>query len=218
MLEPPVVKRDYGPVITISRDFGCGGTGFACSLKDRINKYNKFKKNAEEWNVISKEILEKSANELHSSQHMISHLFDSETRGFYAEIIESFSGKYYVSDARIKNTINKVIKGYGEEGNVIIVGRAGFIFTQHIDRSLHIKLTAPFGWRVNKIAERFGITNNEAKQRVLELDDKRKKFLQFFNPVIDDRECFDVVFNLKNFSKDEIIETLIMMIEAKKII
>ena len=96
------------------------------------------------------------------------------------------------------------------------MGRAGFVFTKHIEQSLHIRLTAPLDWRVNKIAERFDISHNEAKQRILELDNKRKRFLQFFNPHIDDSECFDVIFNLKNFSNDEVLETIMLMVDARK--
>ena len=95
MSEPPGVMKEFGPVITSIQRFRLWRNRFSMFIERiKINKRNSLKMNPSDWTVISKEILEKSALELHSSQHMISHMFDSETRGFYAELIESFSGKY----------------------------------------------------------------------------------------------------------------------------
>lgn len=214
LLEPIVKRKELGPVITISRDFGCDALSFANKIKEKLNSKPV---RISEWMVINKEILEKSAKALNSSPHMISHLFNAEERGFYADIIESFSGKYYLSDQRIKNTISRVIKEYGEEGNVIIIGRGGFIFTRHINKSIHIKLTAPFEWRVNNIAEKYNLSLQVAKMQVAEIDEKRNKFLHLFKSHIDDCNDFDVVFNLRNTSRDEIIEMLMIMIETRGI-
>jgi cytidylate kinase len=216
-LESHDSTKEFGPVITISRDYGCGGTKLACLLADAFNKKQSLKHNFNNWRVINKEILDKSATELHSKPHMISHLFDAEERGFYADIVASFAGKYYVSDDRIKNTITKVIKSYAEEGNSIIVGRAAFIFTKHINKSLHVKLLAPYDWRVNSIAERFNLSLKDAKANVSEIDMQRNRFLKLFKSNINDADDFDMVFNLKSISKPDIVKAIVDLSEAMKL-
>jgi cytidylate kinase len=216
-LESQDNTKEFGPVITISRDYGCGGTKLACLLADKINKKQSIESNFINWRVINKEILDKSATELHSRPHMISHLFNAEERGFYADIVASFAGKYYVSDERIKNTITKVIKSYAEEGNTIIVGRAAFIFTKHIRKSLHIKLLAPYDWRVNSIAERFDLSMKDAKVNVSEIDLQRNRFLKMYKSNINDADDFDMVFNLKSISKSDIVKVIVDLAEANKL-
>jgi cytidylate kinase len=109
-----------------------------------------------------------------------------------------------------------VIRNYAESGNVVLVGRAGFLLTRHIPRSLHVKLIAPLEWRTEKIAERMQISYQEARKKVNDMDQERNLFLNFFKYNPKDCDNFNLVFNRKDFSKHEIVEILLRIVEERK--
>jgi len=211
-------KKELGPVITISRDFGCDGNEIGSLLVGAINKRIPAKSEYPKWKCINKEILTKSAEELHANSEKVLHFFKGEEKGYIGDIVNSFLDKEYVSDEFIKNTISKVIKGFGEEGHIVIVGRAGFINTRHIPKSLHIKLVAPFEWRVKNFAKRHNMHYVDAIEAVKVMGGERDKFLHFFRYDQNDNENFDIIFNRKTLSKYEIITAILDILEFKMFI
>ncbi|MFA6924665.1 MAG: cytidylate kinase-like family protein [Bacteroidales bacterium] len=211
-------EKEKGSVITISREFGCEGYELAELLINAINKKNNDKKEHPKWIVLHKDILEEAALELNSKPHIISHIFNAEERGFLAELIASFSGSTHVSDETIKNAITKIILGYAEKGHVIIVGRGGCIISRMAPKSLHIRIVAPFEMRVEIVAKRFNISPSQAKEKIEEMDKHRSAFLSLFKCALTDNELFDITFNRKKFTKHEITDTIIKIIEDKNFI
>jgi hypothetical protein len=67
-----------------------------------------------------------------------------------------------------------------EKGNVILVGRGGAAIISHLPHILHIRLVAPFGFRVRHFAEFHQITEEKATKQVRETDEARHRFVQGF--------------------------------------
>ena len=215
-IESTETQKALGPVITISRDLGCDGNEIGILLVEAINKRIPAKSGHPEWKYINKEILTKSAKELHANREKVLDFFKGEEKGYIGDIVSSFLDKDYVSDEFIKNTISEVIKGFGEEGHAVIVGRAGFINTRYIPQSLHIKLVAPFEWRVRNFAKRHNMNYVDAMDTVKEMSEERDKFLHFFRYDQNNDENFDIIFNRKTLSKHEIINAIMDVLELKK--
>jgi len=205
--------KDAGPVITISRDYGCFATQIAKEITIALNESNKAK-----WKFISKEILEESAKELNVNKQEIAHLFGANDKSFLGDLIVSFSKRKYASDSNIKEAISTIVKDYAERGNCIIVGRAGCVLANHIDKALHIKITAPFQYRVNYIMNKYNLTINEAEQKVEDTDLKRKRFMSFFNGNIPDNELFHLTLNKDKLSEFEIVNTIINLAKYRGLI
>lgn len=218
MGNPSAEEKESGPVITISREFGCEGYELAEHLVDAINKKQNIKKEQSKWIVVHKDILENAALELHSKPHIISHIFNAEERGFLTELIASFSGKSHVGDENIKNAITKIIKGYADRGHVIIVGRGGCIISRMAPKSLHLKVVAPLDTRIEIVAKRFNLNHLQAKEKIEEMDHHRSAFLSLFKCSLPDNELFDITFNRKKFSKQEIVDLIMKIIEEKNFI
>ncbi len=211
--EPKVKDKEDGPVITISRDHGCNAEEIAELLQKKLNA--RIDKNIDStfWKCIDKEVIEKSAQYLKSHPESISHFFDAKTVNLLGEIAASFSNNKYVSDSKIKNTISSVIFSYAEEGYNIIIGRAGCYIAKNIIKSLHIKLIAPFDWRVEQIMKINEISKQEAKNEVLDIDKKRNDFMNFYKKTSND-DVFHLTFNTKLLSKEEIVDAIFIL--AKK--
>ena len=116
-----------GPVITISRQYGCYATTISRDVAKELSE-----KSPNDWNYITKEILEDAALKLNVKKQEIAHIFGANEKSFLGDLIVSFSKKKYTSDSFIKKTINSVVRKYAEQGNCIIVGRAGCIIAKDI--------------------------------------------------------------------------------------
>jgi len=204
-----------GPVITISRDYGCPGRRIARLLSETLTKKNLNLGSSVKWKWISKEIIEKSAQELRLSPTITKELSDYRARGFFENLALFFSDEFYPGDVKIKNTIARFIYNAAAEGNVVIVGRAAESITKHFEKSLHIKLQAPLEWRTRQVADSYGMTMSDAKKEVLEMDKRRSQFRNYFEKDLPDIEFFDMFFNVESMTDEEIIEMIIIIAETR---
>ncbi len=203
-----------GPVITISREFGCPAKKIACELTDAIN--NKKKRN--KWCWVSKEILAESADQLGLHPDEIQYVFDYKKKGIVDEIIAAQTKKYYKSDKKIRNTIGNVIKKIAETGNVIIVGRGGAAIAKNIINSLHIKLIGDIEWRAKNVGKKRDMDIDEAIPFILDYDKKRKKFLDYYWGKTSDNSIFDLIYNCSTISSEDIVTSIIHILEKRKIL
>jgi len=207
-------KTSPGPVITLSREFGCPAKILAREFVETLNK--RITKN--KWGWVSKEILEKSAKELNVKPSEIKYVFNYEEKGFFDQILAAQAKKYYQSDKKIRKSISNVIKAIATEGYVVIVGRGGAAIAKNIPNSLHIKLQAPIEWRAKSVSEQNNISIKEAKIICIDYDKKRKQFLDYYLGNLSDTTLFDVIYNCCRMSRKEIVESVILLLEMKKII
>lgn len=204
------------PIITISREYGCYASEIATLLSEELNKRHKPKENTKKWTAISKEILEKAAEDMRQHPHKISHVFGAEDTSILVDIINSFSPASNVSDTKIKKTITNIVRAYANEGNVIIVGRAGCVITKEFSKTLHVRISAPLEWRIKHIANFYQLSVPKAKAKIAENDKRRHAFMSYFQGSKPDIELFDVVFNRKTLTSQEIVDAIIRLLESKK--
>jgi len=208
-----------GPVLTISRDFGCQAKQISQELTDRLNEYHLPIGARNEWLLLSKEIIEKVAQELQTDSKKIDYIFKFEKKTTVDDFILSLlSSKQYHSDWKVKETIRKVVSAFAVTGYSIILGRAGAQITRDIKDSLHIRLVAPFDWRVKRIMEKYNLSNKMAIRRVKEMDLNREKLIKTFASEGHCHECYDVSFNMKYLTTKEVISDLIHLMQLKKLI
>ncbi len=218
LLKKKIIRSiNHGPVITISRESGCSANKIAEMLVSSINEKYYFNSD-DKWNWINKTIIAESAKELNLPSHKIKYVFNSEKKGIIDDVISALASRYYKSDMQIRKTIFKIIELYAIKGNIIIVGRGGVSFTNHIKKSLHIKLHAPLNWRINKISEKHKISFDDAKKYVTEIDKKRIQLINNFMGEKADNSIFDIIFNCKTMKQTEIVESIIKLAEIKKLI
>ena len=209
-------KRNPGPVITISRYFGCPANLCANDLAELLTEMEGVHDNP--WKVINKEILEQAAKELGLTPEKIEFVFKFEKRSAVDEILESLSNKYYKSERKIRNTIRDVIRTIGEEGRVIIVGRGGVALLKDIPNSLHVKLFASLDYRIEGISKSHEISHSEARRLAEETDKKRSQLRMEFAGRKMELIDYDLIFNCEKFSADDIVKTVAKVAELKGLV
>jgi cytidylate kinase len=212
-------KEKYpGPVITISREYGCPAKQVAIRLAKLLTEKTKNKGKKKDWKWISKEILFEAAKELELDPSNIQYVFNYEKKSMIDDILSAHSNKYYKSDRRIRNTIARVIRNISYDGNVIIVGRGGVAITRDIEKSLHIHLEAPVEWRALRASQKHNISVEQAYECAADIDQKRKEFREYFEGKGTDYTQFDMTFNCMTLSVDEIAQGIFDMIMRRELL
>lgn len=205
-----------GPVITISRDFGCPANICATDLAEFLLEVEGNEK--EPWKVISKEILERASKELGLAPEKIEFIFKFQKRSAVDEVLEALSSKYYKSERKIRNTIKEVIRSIGEQGRVIIVGMAGSVILQDVPKSLHVKLIAPMEFRVEGVSRRHKISKTEARKLIDEMDKKRSLLRSEFAGKRIHNVDYDLIFNCQKLKIENIAGLIAKAAEDREMI
>ncbi|TAL68364.1 MAG: cytidylate kinase-like family protein [Bacteroidetes bacterium] len=212
-----LTDRGAGPVITISREIGCFAGDIAEKLVQRINYEPVTTDSKKKWNWISKEILEKSAEELKIKPERISHIFEAKKKVLLQDLADSLIKKYYVSDSQIIATIHHIIQSFAYEGRIVIVGRAAAVITNEMARALHIKLIAPVDFRIKLLCTNLKVTKKEAKSSIEDYDRKREAFIKFFRGTKPENDFYDVILNRANFDEEKIVDIIYDLAVMKKL-
>lgn len=205
-----------GPVVTISREFGCPSKLVAQKLTESLNKvpgsgipYP--------WQYINKEIVETMATELDLKTVEVNYLLSSGKKGVLEDIMASFS-PLYISDHRIRKTITKVVREIAFRGHVVIVGRGSVAVLHHRPNTLHIRLQAPLEWRIPEICKLRDVGESEAVKLAREMDKKRTMLIELLYGEAYDSYLFDISLNCQTLSQAEIVQTIMGSMRSRQMI
>ncbi len=206
---------ESGPVLTISREYGCSAKKLAEILVERINAERKDEK---DWTWINKEIFEDTAKALNLKQNRILHVFEGKKKGLVDSIIMSSTERYYKSDIAIKKKMIETVRSFGEKGRIIIIGLGSGVICRDIKKSLHIRLQAPFGWRIEKAAKKRNKDTTEISKYAKVIDKKRDALRKSFETKDDYNELYDLTFNVMTMNYKEIAEIIVFALKKRKLI
>jgi cytidylate kinase len=207
--KPPA---DDGPVITLSRLTGCDAREVAAALVEQLNR----KSGTTKWKWVDKDIIYSIAKELNTDTQRVENFYKGFELSKFSEMIMAFSGGF-VSDLSVKKAIRDVILSMCKEGYIVLVGRGGVSIASKITDSLHIRLIAPFYWRVENIMKKKQLDISKAEEYVIETDEKRMNLIQSFldkKPLNIDY-LFDATINRNAFDINETAELIMIMYEKK---
>ena len=201
-----------GPVITLSRLTGCDARQVAAILADALN--HRF--NTTKWKWVDKDIIYAIAKELNTDIQRVENFYKGFELSSISEMIMAFSGGF-VSDLRVKKAIRDVVLSICKEGYIVLVGRGGVSIAHEIADALHIRLIAPFYWRVENVMKKKDMNIETAEKFVIDTDEKRFNLIHTFldkKPLNIDY-LFDAIINRNSFSIPEIADMILSMYEKK---
>jgi cytidylate kinase len=201
-----------GPVITISRLTGCDARQVAAIVADNLNR----KFGTTKWKWVDKDIIYAIAKELNTNTLRVENFYKGIELSNISEMIMAFSGGF-VSDLRVKKAIRDVVLSMCKEGHIILVGRGGVSIAHEIADALHIRLIAPFYWRVENVMKKKEMNLETAEKYVVDTDEKRFNLIHTFldkKPLNIDY-LFDANINRSAFTIEDIAELIVSMYEKK---
>jgi cytidylate kinase len=203
---------DDGPVITVSRQTGCDARQVAEHLVNNLNR----KYCTTRWKWVDKDIIYSVAEDLNTDPHRVENFYKGMKLSDVSQMIMAFSGNF-ISDQRIKKAIREVVQAMCKEGYLVMVGRAGVSIAHDIADSLHIRLVAPFYWRVENVMKKKQMDIEKAEEYVVDTDEKRFSLIQTFlekKPMTIDY-LFDAILNRSTFTIIELADLITTLYEMK---
>jgi cytidylate kinase len=164
-------------VITISRELGSEGDQIADRICEALG-YQRVDKDmvlhiAEEAGVDVDAVLATERN-VTSRARLVSGAMTS----LYAKQPTAFDRKTGVDDQTYTRVVHNTMKKFAKQGNAVIVGRGGQMILRDWPDALHVRLYADPEIRAQRIAQRHGISEQEAAQRITRSDERKRQYIR----------------------------------------
>jgi hypothetical protein len=162
------------PFVTISREFGCDGLDLAQALVDALSE-----KTGHAWSMFSRTMLEeRQEGDVPLSAAQLDELEawgHSELQGY---VRESFFGM--PSHREVLSHLIELTVLLAQRGEVVFLGGGAGIITAHLPQGLHVRVTAPFDWRVDHYAKRFGKGTKDVESLIRHKHKERETFIKTY--------------------------------------
>jgi cytidylate kinase len=181
------------PAITISRQSGAGALTVANLVAEQLDKECPGEPPCP-WTVFDRNLATKILDD-HSLSAKVERFMPEDTRFPLTDVLESLLGLHPINWT-LKEYAKETIQKLATRGNVILVGRGATIVTAALPRVLHVRLVAPFDFRVKHFAKFYEIPVAKAPHLVREKDEARRRYVQsYFNADINDIVHYHLVIN-----------------------
>jgi cytidylate kinase len=182
-----------GPVITISREPGCGGTAIAKDLAQQLD-----------LDLFGGQIIQKVAESVEMSEKVINSLDEKEMTKRDDWLTALFETRHLWPDRYLYH-LTKVIGTIGRCGNAVILGRgANYILPQ--DHTFRVRFIAPMDVKLKNVLR---TTPEEAEKYVLKTESERRAFVrQYFHADLTDPCHYDLIINMGKISKSGAADTV----------
>jgi len=184
-------------VITISRQLGSLGTEIAREAANRLN-----------YAFVEKEQIGRMLADY----------------GFPESEVEKFDEKRaplwdYLSIKRTKflHLIRAVIFGFASKDNAVIVGRGGQVLLKDLPGTLHVRIIAPFEFRVRHLIQSQGVEEKHAAEILRRSDSDSFGYIQsFFHVDWNDPTLYDLLINSAKVSMETAVQMIIDCVHDQK--
>jgi cytidylate kinase len=189
-------KDERISVITISREAGSGGNILAKRLSDQL-----------EFDLFSQEFIHNMAESAHVSVRLLKTL-DEKGASVLEEWISSIVDKRHLWPDQYLQHLMKIIGTIGKHGRAVIVGR-GANFVLPPEKRLSVRVIAPLETRLRNASQKFSVSVDEARSRVLKTESDRKAFIKkYFNDDIRHPLNYDLIINTRMLSIDDAVNSV----------
>jgi cytidylate kinase len=180
-----------GFTIAISREAGANGSLIARALGQHLG-----------WPVYDHELLHQVAQEMGLQADLLAQV-DEKRKSWVQESLESLGATSTVSERGYVKHLLTTLLTLAAHGECIIVGR-GAAQVLPAATTLRVRLVGPLANRIETIRQRYGVSQQEAAQRVKEADAERTRFVKdHFQKDPTDAGLYDVVLNSSRFTFPE---------------
>nr|WP_320131628.1 cytidylate kinase-like family protein [uncultured Holophaga sp.] len=202
----PTPERKLRPTITISREFGCEGYPVAEKLKVLLEAST-----GESWTLFDKALIERVAQDEGISLRLLRNLGDTT---HLLEALGLNASDHVTHDAAFEQIAKHIIR-LAAVGNAIIVGRGGAVLCHALKNCFHFRLEAGLLWRIQSMADRLCVSQEEARDIVKKNTKIREKFISDCLGVdISDLKFHDAIFNNERNSAEVIAQGILAYVKA----
>ncbi|HLA92953.1 MAG TPA: cytidylate kinase-like family protein [Actinomycetota bacterium] len=202
---PPRARR---PVITISRQAGCGAHVVAEELVARLQA--RTEPGSSPWTVFDRNLVDKVLTD-HELPDRLAEFMPEDRVSEIADTLDELFGLHPSTRTLVRQTAETILH-LAELGNVVLIGRGANVVTSEVDRAFHVRLVGSVQRRVEYVQEHLHLSPDAAAKHVREEDLGRKRYLKkYYAKDIDDPLLYHLVINTDRVSH---VEAARMIAEA----
>jgi cytidylate kinase len=189
-------KAKPGPVITISREPGTGGSEIARRLAQELK-----------MDLVGAQIIQKIAESAEMSTKVISSLDEKEITRRDDWLTSLFETRHLWVDNYLFH-LTKVIGTFGKQGNIVIVGR-GAQYILPPEDTFRLRFIAPMEFKIQNVIKDFGSSKEDAEKYIIKTDSDRRAYLRkYFNADVTDPSHYDMVINTGKAGIESAVEAV----------
>ena len=194
-------QKKPAPCFTISREFGCQAYPLAEALVARLNS----RVAGEPWVVIGKQVIEDVARLSGYSVDQIEKSQDtpSALKAIFAMFLDSSRAE----ETEIFSHMRDVMHDFAKRGNCVLVGSGSVFAAQDLPNCVHLRLVAPYEFRVQKIMRVHKIGQADAEKFIDLHQKQRDDFIKrFADSSIDNPLLYHLVINNSRIGVEDAAE------------
>jgi cytidylate kinase len=194
-------------LVTIEREYGCGGGAIAAELADRLGW--------KLWDHLLTEEIARTANVDPSAVMRCDERMDSRLhrlaksfwRGSYERNSAALGSQVFDTD-RMMSLMQETMNRIAQEGNAVVVGRGGPYFLRENPDAFHVFLYAPRAEKIRRtIAD--GHSRSEAEDLVDSIDRERVAYVKhYFNADWPTRSLYHLMLNTA-VGNEPVVQTIL---------
>ena len=211
----PIITMDKNKkfVITINRELGSGGCKIGKIIAERlgVKYYDKalVHELTQEFNLTVKEI----------------ERIKAQKRNWWSEFSQGYSQRYAIDlrhDPSPKAATtealflveSRLLKGWAEQESCVVMGRSGFFIFHDTPNTFKVFIECTsMAKRIERVIKKQGISVDEAKKAIAEVDKSRETYTQRFSGKSRyDTRNYDLVINTAEMTEEEAAELILQAI------
>lgn len=185
-------------IITISREFGAGGSTIGHAVAQKIG-----------FEFYDKELILQAAKASNVDADTLMKWDEKVPTNFgFAQSLFDFYNKPL--GEKIYNAQTEAIRKIGEKGRCIIVGRNADSILKEYDHSLHVFIYGDYHWRLNRMQEKMpDVPREKLSEQLAAIDKARKKYCAYFTGrEFGVADSYDICLNASALGIEQCVEIL----------
>jgi len=199
-------------VITISRQFGAGGTTLGGSLAKRLG-----------YRYVDDELIRQVADKAGVSLDQV-RTFEKRGTSKLMRLLDwvvspdfidrHTSNRRQLDEKRYVDEVKAVILKLYEKGDAVIIGRGGNYTLRGYPNTVHVFLVADMKHRINFLSKKYKLTKRQAETAIKRADMIRSRFLNCFSDQAshDDPNLYTMTLNMNYVSLEKAEDLIVSLI------
>ena len=191
------IEARLKPFIAISREAGAGGSPVGQIVGRMLG-----------WEVLDHSLLDRVAQRYKLSRPLLE-MVDETQANWAFDILGTWLDPKLIPHEKYVIHLGHVVLAAACQESVVYIGR-GVQFLLPKDRGLSVRIIASDAYRTRRISERENLTQKQARQKMLKVDNGRRAFVRrFFHHDIDNSHLYDLVLNVERLGPSATAECIV---------
>ncbi|RKY04436.1 MAG: hypothetical protein DRP56_10040 [Planctomycetota bacterium] len=206
-------KKEPGPYLTISRQWGCDGVDLCKMLVSKLNQRDPDQR----WKLYQKELLKQLAEDTGLTEEILEKERVSKP-SLLKDFLRGLKKSGIPDGYEIRNKITMMVRTIAFEGHAVILGQGGTAATGDLANGLSVRVEAPRDWRIARICRREKLDKQAAVAKIDEVEKERDRLRQIYERQNSREPAFNLAFDNASFKNEQIADLVIASMEEKKLI